>query len=160
MLLNSSALIAFPFLLQKQLYDRFMVVHPKCLIMHCFFNGLCPIFVIKCKERNVCCCRHHVKVMYFLEALNAFRDPRIVAHFLVECDCQCTLCGVVHSGDCCLGHSCFSSITAMWKSLLCPKAKDAKFHRRECLLGECDRCGVVFFNACPREMENNAGVTI
>ena len=94
--------------------------------------------------------------MYLLEALNAFRDPRTALHFVVECNCQCLLCNVVHGEECGLGERRFTSVTGMWESMLCPKAEDAEFHRPECLFGECDRCGAQFFNACPREMEDSA----
>ena len=104
----------------------------------------------------MCCCRYHVQVMYLLEALNAFRDPRFAPHFIVECDCHYVLCSAVHSGECRLGNSRFAGVTAMWESLLCPKVEDAEFHRAECLLGACDKCGVAFFNVCPREIKDAA----
>lgn len=115
------------------------------------FGNMRPFFVIKCKERNVCCCRYHVEVLFLLEALNAFRDPCTGAHVLFQCSCECVVCGFHNGGHCKAGETRFSGVTALWESLLCPKAEDAEFHRPECLLGSCRRCGVSFFKVCPQE---------
>lgn len=128
--------------------------------MHRSFDNLRPFFVIKCKERNVCCCRYHVEVLFLLEALNAFRDPLLGAHFILHCDCECVICGVGNGGQCQVGDSRFCGVTAMWESLLCPKLEDQEFHQPLCLLGACNNCGVQFLKLCPRETVDVPGVNI
>lgn len=128
--------------------------------MHRSFHRLRPFFVIKCKDRNVCCCRYHVEVLFLLEALNAFRDPNSGGHFVVHCDCECAVCGFGNGGHCKAGESRFAGVTALWESLLCLKSEDAEFHRPECLLGACSNCGVLFMKLCPRERVDMPGVTI
>lgn len=128
-----------------------MEAHPDCAIQQRSFVNLRPFFVIKCKERNVCCCRYHIQVLYLLEALNAFRDPCKGAHVLFVCTCTCIVCDNDNEGGCNIGRSRYAGVTALWESLLCPKAEDEEFHRPECLFGTCNRCGVRFFNVCPRE---------
>lgn len=115
-------------LLQVDLYQRFVHNHPHCPIMLRSFIKLRPFFVIRCKERNVCCCRYHIQVLFLLEALNAFRDPNHGAHTLFHCICQCSVCGSNIEGICHVGASRFSGVTSMWMSILCEKAEDAEFH--------------------------------
>ena len=145
--------------LQKQLYERFIAAHPECPIMHRSFDDLRPFFVIKCKERNVCCCRYHVEVLFLLEALNAFRDPYTGAHFVLRCGYECIVCGIGNGGYCKAGESRFSGVTALWESLLCPKLEDSEFHRSQCLLGSCSSCGVAFLKLCPQERVDMLGIT-
>lgn len=146
--------------LQMQLYTRFIEAHPQCSIQHRSFIYLRPFFVIKCKERNVYCCRYHIQVMYLLEALNAFRDPRKGAHVLFLCNCTCIVCDRDDNGVCSTAKSRYAGVTVLWESLLCLKAEDEEFHKKKCLLGSCSRCGAKFFDVCPRERVVDATRTI
>jgi hypothetical protein len=123
------------------------------------FIKLRPFFVIKCKE-NVCYCRYHIQVLLLLEALNAFRDPRKGAHVIFNCDCECIVCGFDNGGVCNVGTTRYEGVTTLWHSVLCEKAEDEEFHRPQCLLGACSRCGMKFFNICPRERVANTSRTI
>lgn len=114
---------------QADFYKRFTEAHPQRQIMLRSFIKLRPFFVIKCKERNVCCCRYHIQVLFLLEAFNAFRDPNRGAHTLFHCVCQCSVCGSTAEGICHVGGSRFSGVTAMWTSILCDKAEDAEYHK-------------------------------
>ena len=42
----------------------------------------------------------------------------------------------------------------MWEVAVCAKAEGDLFHRLECLMGECDRCGGHLFPVCPLESGN------
>lgn len=137
--------------LQMQLFTRFIDAHPELSIQHRAFINLRPFFVIKCKERNVCCCRYHIQVLFLLEALNAFRDPQRGAHIIFNCNCECSVCDVGEEGLCNVGRSRYAGVTALWESLLCPKNEEEEFHHPRCLLGACNRCGAKFFDVCPRE---------
>ena len=61
------------------------------------------------------------------------------------------MCDKDDEGGCNIGRSRYAGVTALWESLLCPKAEDEEFHRLECLLGTCNDYGVRFFHVCPRE---------
>ena len=143
-----------------QLFTRFLEAHPECSIQHWAFISLRPFFVIKCKERNVCCCRYHIQVLFLLEALNAFRDPRKGTHVLFICNCTCLVCDKSGEGHCNVGKSQYSGVTALWEAVLCPKLEDEEFHQPKCLMGTCSRCGVRLFAVCPRERVVDATRTI
>ena len=46
----------------------------------------------------------------------------------------------------------YKHITSMWEACLCPKGEYDRWHRLECLMGDCSRCGFHFFKVCPQEL--------
>jgi hypothetical protein len=47
----------------------------------------------------------------------------------------------------------FFGITHMWENIVCQKGEFMQWHKCECLLGECDKCGVNVLMLCPKEIE-------
>jgi len=47
----------------------------------------------------------------------------------------------------------------MWESILYPKDQFLEWHRRECLVGDCDLCGIDNMAICPTE-EDGSSITL
>ena len=60
----------------------------------------------------------------------------------------------IHGG--CLGWNVvYSSLTSLWESILCKKDDFQMWHKRECLLGECQSCGIKLLKICPWELNSD-----
>jgi hypothetical protein len=111
------------------------------------FLKLQHFFIKSMKDRNVCCCVYHVEVQLLKDAMNRMRDRRLGIHRTHECGsfCFCDVCCPpgTRGVDGCQAHSAnFARTTKLWQSCVCAKDELQLWHRRECLMGECDVCGV------------------
>jgi hypothetical protein len=47
--------------------------------------------------------------------------------------------------------TCFPNLTSLWSSILCPVPEFSLFHRRQCLMGDRENCGIQQFKVCDQE---------
>jgi hypothetical protein len=69
-------------------------------------------------------------------------------HFLCECECE-EVCYSYFGSNCARSLAVFSGVTAMSKTILCPKLDGARWHNRDCLFSTYTACGVDFLLLCP-----------
>lgn len=48
----------------------------------------------------------------------------------------------------------------MWKSIVCPKTELDDWHRLECLMGECEKCGADKMPFCENELEGTRSALV
>lgn len=73
---------------------------------------------------------------------------------LNACTCQCTFCsqGEVAKHDNCVAHTkMYKGVTKLWEDCACPKGDFEEWHKLDCLMGECAKCGVGKLAICPNE---------
>jgi hypothetical protein len=46
----------------------------------------------------------------------------------------------------------YKGITALWQDCVCVKPELEEWHKQECLLSECQNCGVEKLHLCPYEL--------
>lgn len=86
-------------------------------------------------------------------ALSTLRDKLRGFHTSTNCACNCVVCVDEEGGVGCHAHDrIYKHITSMWEACLCPKGEYDRWHRLECLMGDCSRCGFHFFKVCPQEL--------
>jgi hypothetical protein len=49
----------------------------------------------------------------------------------------------------------FSGVTQIWESIVRKKDEVMQRRKRDCLFGECDKCGVNLLPLCPKETEGS-----
>jgi hypothetical protein len=49
----------------------------------------------------------------------------------------------------------YKGLTKFWTSILCPKPTLAKWHFKQCLMGECSHCGIHTLKVYLNELETN-----
>lgn len=136
---------------------QFKLKHPEHKIGQRSFEYIKPSFIrpIKDIERNVCCCRHHVEIVYLKEALNAMRGEGSTTHHINACSCTCTtVCRPSTDGHCQAGKvGTFKSLTSMWSEILCDKG-DNEWHQLKCIRGDCLHSGLQKLRFCPLEISD------
>jgi hypothetical protein len=65
----------------------------------------------------------------------------------VHANCNCLCVGVYcpiggEVGECCTYQIVFSGLTTLWNSIICPKPEGNNWHKHDCLMGECNFCGI------------------
>lgn len=140
-------------ILQVELFHRFKEKHPDCMIGMRMFEMLKPFFCRRLKDRYTCCCEYHVQMSFLKDTLNHMRSRAFGLHD-TGCSCVCNVCSTGNniSRGCLATDHTFKGVTQMWESVLCPKPADAVFHRAECLLGDCEICGVKKLKLCCLEI--------
>lgn len=119
------------------------------------FEKLKPWFVRKLKDRNTCCCVYHIQMLFLKDAYNQLRSNATGFHGR-SCSCACDICNKgVLSGRCAASEHTLSGITKLWESCVCAKNQNSAFHRYECLMGLCDKCGVKNIPLCPCEQQES-----
>ncbi len=73
-------------------------------------------------------------------------------HANCNCRCEGVCCPIgVEVGECCAYQLSFPRLIALWNSSLCPKPKVDDWHKHDCLMGECNLCGIKTLKICPIE---------
>ena len=75
----------------------------------------------------------------------------------LNCSCECDMVcknGVDIHGGCSGWNVVYDSLTSLWESILCKKDEYQMWHKRECLLGECQSCGIKLLKICPLELNS------
>jgi hypothetical protein len=90
-----------------------------------------------------------------------------------NCTCNCLICGSTitnptatnptatnHVATNCTAYCkanvhIFFGVTQMWERIVYKKGEFMQWHKRECLLGECDKCGVYLLTLCLKEIERS-----
>ena len=111
------------------------------------FEYLKPFFVKPMKDRNTCCCIYHVELEELKVALNNMRKSKNVCS---------------HSPATCIaGSKLYAGLTELWESIVCSKGELDEWHKRECLMGECDKCGVEkLFKFCENELQGSGSALV
>ncbi|KAK3753750.1 hypothetical protein QZH41_005245 [Actinostola sp. cb2023] len=113
---------------QTECFKEFQILHPEVKVKQRKFEQLKPFFVKGARERDrqSCLCRKHVECKMLFDSCMKFRKTTNTAH---DQD-------VVQS---------FSFLTEAVDSTLCPKLDGSDYHQLECLMRNCDDCGVTKF---------------
>ena len=121
------------------------------------FEALKPWFVRRMKEFNTCCCHDHVQITELKDGLNCMRRGNVHKN----CQCPCQLCqpvpGVV---GCMAAHATFTGVTALCKTVCCPKDDNKEYHNLECIRGSCEICGVSKLKVCPQELSMSSDALV
>jgi hypothetical protein len=96
------------------------------------------------------------------EGINNMRDVRRGVH--ATCTYSCKLCSSNANDDdpsCGASEFLYKGITKLWLEVICQKLDTEEWHKYNCLMGECDTCGVKTIPFCPGEIEgsNSTAVT-
>jgi hypothetical protein len=72
----------------------------------------------------------------------------------IHANCNCQYDGVccpigAEVGECCAYELSFLGLTPLWSSILCPKPEGDDWHKCDCLMGECNLCGIKTLKICP-----------
>ena len=139
-----------------EFYLRFRSAYPQVIIGKRMFDSFQPYFVRRLKDRNVCCCIYDVEMEELRVGFNYMRAMSGI-HSKTACECQCEVCeSLIGESHCSAESSTFAGVTAMAESILCPKSDHNQWHRRECVFGECESCGVDFLPLCPTEEDGTS----
>lgn len=151
-------------------YLRFREANPTVIVGKRMFDSLRPWYVKKLKERNVCCCIYHVEMDELRQGFNNMR-LRSGMHNSKICSCMCEeVCRPVGNEDCNCRESCreeesgcckgsvstYPGTTELQDAILCPKDDLCEWHKRECIFGECDACGIELLRVCPFEEQGDS----
>ena len=88
-------------------------------------------------------------------------DARNGVH--AQCTCDYELCAShVNDGDpCCVAHEfVFKGITKLWLQVVCPKLETEEWHKYNCLMENCDACGMKNLLFCPGKIEGIDSTTV
>jgi hypothetical protein len=104
------------------------------------------------KEWNTCYCKYHTKLVELKIGLNNMHSKNGSTHANCNCQCEGVCCSIgVEVGKCCAYQLSFPRLIALWNSILCPKQKGDDWHKHDCLMGECNLCGIKTLEICPME---------
>lgn len=104
---------------------------------------------------NTCCCRYHQDFSDIKDALNDMRRDLLGVH--KDCTCECIVCDAIQVSATIMPPGCdahnevYERLTHLWSSVPCQKGDFDVWYKRECLLGDCSRCGVQNLRICPCE---------
>jgi hypothetical protein len=145
-------------MLQLEFFTAFKEKYPDIAIQLTKFQLLKPWFVRCLTSWSTCCYRYHTEVGLLLQALNEFRRDLSGIHATCDCNCE-QVCSMgpepaSHHG-CGASLESYESFSGLWSFVLCPISPNSLWHKRECLLGECSRCGVNVLNICPLELQSD-----
>lgn len=143
-------------LLQAEFFLNFKEQHPSCVIGFRTFQQLKPFFVKRLKERNTCCCVYHARMDLLRLAVSSMRSNVKDLHG-PTCKCECQVCRPMGETMCVGNTQIYPSVKQLWTSVVCPKEKEAEWHKLQCMLGTCGACPKPLF--CPQEM-NNVGSAV
>ena len=88
-----------------------------------------------------------MEIQELLVALNNMRASTRM-HAAIGCNCDCEVCRLSNVVGC-IGYLCtYSGTTTLWKAILCLREEFSEWHKRWCLFGECDFCGVETLLVC------------
>jgi hypothetical protein len=75
--------------------------------------------------------------------LNNMRSKNGSTHANCNCRCEGVCCPIgVEVGECCAYQLSFLQLTTLSNSILCPKLEGDDWHKCDCLMGECNLCGI------------------
>lgn len=150
--------------MQTDFFFRYKKAHPLETVKQRAFLKLCPYFVKPMKDRALCCCIYHVETILMKEALNRMRDVKLGIHGTHGEYCFCDICcppGSSGRDDCRASLTHYTGTTQLWESCVCEKGALDRWHRRECLMGTCTRCGVDRkLSFCPSELNPNSAAVV
>jgi hypothetical protein len=114
-----------------------------------------PYYIRKMKDRNVCCCKAHVEMDLLKEAMNRFRQHQ---HDCKDCTCDCLTCRPTgadarQSLSCVASRKQITSVRCWIEEALCPREEGNEWHRKDCIMGECESCGVHNVRWCKTELD-------
>lgn len=137
--------------LQMEFYLQFQKAHLGIIIENMMFDAQCPFFVNKMKEHNVCYCIYHVEMNELQIGLN-----NMCTTFGIHSNYGCNWEEFYQSNNlnsfiCDGSLNTYLNLTSLWESVVYPREELSKWHARECLLGECENCGVDNLPICPIE---------
>jgi hypothetical protein len=88
--------------------------------------------------------------MEFKELLNGFHEMRMIGKGIHgTCNykyievCAFQLNPTSSSNMCTVEFQIYKGLIEFWTSVLCPKLILTKWHSRQCLMGECNHCGIL-----------------
>lgn len=114
-----------------------------------------PCYIRKMKDRNVCCCKHHVEMDLLKEAMNRFRQHQ---HNCKDCICDCSMCRPslidVAQSPCLATRNQLMSVRCWIEEALCPREEGKEWHNKSCIMGECENCGVQNVQWCKMELDS------
>ena len=144
---------------QTQLFLNFKDAHPECRIKQRAFEYLKPWYVRTLKDQSTCCCIYHTEMDMMRTGLNDLRSCSRGLHSSQSCNCAWNICGD-GEGHCEAHSHAFERLTILWTSCLCPKGDFDKWHKLDCLMGNCVECGVKKLDFCPQELSFSINQTI
>jgi hypothetical protein len=103
------------------------------------------------KDRNVCCCKQHVEMDLLKEAINKFKRH----DHSQECECECKSCRPLDNLElrCVASKNLIGSVSTWIEEALCPKQKNEQWHRKQCIMGCCNKCGVKNLQWCIADLD-------
>ena len=85
--------------------------------------------------------------------LSNLKDKLRGFHSIINYASNCRVCGDEEQGIGCHVHDrIYKYITLMQKACIYLKEEYERWHRLECLIGDCSQCGFYFFKVCPQEL--------
>ena len=90
-------------------------------------------------------------MLFLKDAINMMRSD-VFGFQGQACSSECNVCKPCMLGDKCVSSkNTFLGITKLWEYCVCPKGKDPRFHKYECLMVVFKIFGVKKLQLCPRE---------
>ena len=152
------------FVLQTNFFLRFKEENPGEKVEEWAFMKLWPFFVRPLKVRNICCYIYHVEAQMLCAALNRMRDGSFGIHNDQTEFCFCDICHPASSIGhdwCCAYQNMFAGLTALCHLCVCLKGEFDMWHKKRCLLGECQDCGVLKkLLFCPSELSPHSAALV
>ncbi len=106
------------------------------------FSNLKPWFM-KCQKESNTCWKYHTELVELKISLNNMLSKNGGMHANWNCWCDDVCCPIgLEIGECCAYQLSFLGLTTLWNSILCPKPEGDDWHKRDCLMGECNLCGI------------------
>lgn len=154
--------------MQLEFFTTSRTSNPEAAVMISSFHRLKPWFVYRLKEWNTCTCRYHTELGELLIGFNNMRTVGKGVHGQCQCLCE-EVCQRNSIQPCEEGHSylpqhCgahlhrFERMSSLWTTILCPQPMWSKWFKRECLMGECNLCGIKNLQFCRRELTTDRTV--
>ena len=139
--------------MQIELFIQFQGEHPEITIQQRSFEKLKPYFFQKMKDKNMRCCIQHVLISFLWDVVHQIWQAKTKFHGRL-CFCTCNICNIDANAiaGCVATTFVKPSITKMWESVLCTKAKKDAFHAFPCLMGACTKCSAANLECCPHEL--------
>jgi hypothetical protein len=81
----------------------------------------------------------------------------VQSHYVCSCEnvCKPNLNTTLGHLSCVSHLKTYNTLTSLWSSILCPKVENNEFHKRECIMGDCHRCGLQLLEVYLGELQSN-----
>ena len=145
---------------QLKFYTKFKARYPHLICGLSSFQNLKPWWIRRLIFWNTCC-RYHQELLDLMTALDVMRSDMEGVHSSCECNCDMVSRreGSVGVGSHCNVHLLtYEHLTKFSTSIAYGKPDFCLWHKQECLMGDCEACGVKLLRVCSLELTSNQQV--